>query len=391
MSDEQLPPPVTKTSFARVAILAGALLVGGTAIVLARRYQRPDPPKEPPSPGMTTGSNSVTLTSDAPMWNVIKVAAAEPAQPHWTDLIPARIMFDETHTSRIGSALAGRVTSVAVERGQRVTKGDTLFTVSSPNLAELRVDLERATVERATAKVSFDRVKNLVDAGSIPAKELQTAQQQVIEADLAVKLAGQKLASLKVGGGGDASFTVTAPRDGVVVERNVTVGQGVDSSTGSMIAIADLADVWVVADPFESDVGALAPGTKAKVLIGGTAELDATVDQVSAVVDPERHTVPVRVKLANADGALRPNAYAQIRFFDPIAAKVALPASAVLSDGSQSYVYRKAERTGELVRRNVVVGSPSGGSLPVLAGIEPGDQVVVQGGILLDNQIVLDN
>src|SRR6185369_4808635 len=110
----------------------------------------------------------------------------------------------------------------------------------------------------------LDRVQALVDAGSLPAKELVTAKQDVAEAELAVKLAEQKLASLRVSGGGEASFTVTAPRAGVVVEKTLTTGQLVDPSNGSLVAIADLSDVWVVADLFESDAGALAAGTKAK-------------------------------------------------------------------------------------------------------------------------------
>ena len=170
---------------------------------------------------MTVGSDSVTLANDAPMWSVVKVAPAEAAAPHWTDPVPARIVFDEARTSRLGSPLAGRVTAVMVERGQHVKSGDKLFTVSSPNLAELRADLEKAGVERATAQANFNRVKSLVDAGSLPGKELVSAQQEVTEAELAVKLANQKLASLKVVGGGDATFTVTAPRDGVVVEKNI--------------------------------------------------------------------------------------------------------------------------------------------------------------------------
>ncbi|MBV8760036.1 MAG: efflux RND transporter periplasmic adaptor subunit [Deltaproteobacteria bacterium] len=374
----------------RAPIVVVALLLGGGAIVLARHYKRPDPPKEVPAPGMTVGSDSVTLANDAPMWSVVKVAPAEPAQPHWTDPVPARIVFDEAHTSRLGSPLAGRVTATMVERGQHVKTGDKLFTVSSPNLAELRADLEKANVERGTAKINFDRVKALVDAGSLPAKELVTAQQEVTEAELAVKLANQKLASLKVVGGGDAQFTVVAPRDGVVVEKNVAVGQEVDTSAGSVMAIADLSDVWVVADLFENDVGSLEPSDKAKVIVGGTTEVDGQIDQVSAVVVPDRHTVPVRVRLANLSGTLRPNAYAQIKFFDPTPAKVSLPSSAVMSDGAQTYVYVK-DKSGALKKRTVVAGSASGGKMPILEGLEPGEQVVVQGAILLDNQIQLDN
>lgn len=388
--DTPVVPAAPNGRALRGPILVAALLLGGGAIVLARHYKRPDPPKETPAPGMTVGSDSVTLTNDAPMWSVVKVAPAEAAQPHWTDPVPARIVFDEAKTSRLGSPLAGRVTATFVERGQNVKTGDKLFTVSSPNLAELRADLDKATVERGTAKINYDRTKALVDAGSLPAKELVTAQQEVSEADLAVRLAQQKLSSLKVAGAGEASFTVTAPRDGVVVEKNVAVGQEVDNSSASVMAIADLSDVWVVADLFENDVGALEPGDKAKIIVGNTTEVDGTIDQVSAVVDPDRHTVPVRVRLANIAGNLRPNAYAQIKFFDPTPAKVSLPSSAVMSDGAQTYVYVK-DKTGALKKRIVVAGSASGGKMPILSGIEPGEQVVVQGAILLDNQIQLDN
>jgi RND family efflux transporter MFP subunit len=374
----------------RVPVIAGALAVGVVAILLARHYHRPDPPKDPPAPGMTVGSDSVTLANDAPMWNVVKVAKAEAAQAHWTDAVPARVVFDEARTSRLGTPLSGRVTAVTVERGQKVAKGAPLFTVSSPNLAELRAEQEKAIVERATAQANYNRVKDLVSGGSMPGKELVTSEQELREAELAVKLAGQKLASLNVaGGGGAASFTVTAPREGVVVEKTIAVGQSVDASAGSLMAIADLSDVWVVADLFENDVGSLATGAKSKVTVG-TLEVEATVDQVAGVVDPERHTVPVRVRLANGEGVLRPNAYAQIRFFDPTAAKVSLPASAVMSDGATSYVYVKTDK-GELKRRDVIVGSISGGRVPVLDGVEVGEQVVVQGAILLDNQIQLDN
>jgi membrane fusion protein, heavy metal efflux system len=383
-------PSTQMRSPMRIPILVGAIILGLCAIVLARLYKRPDPPKETPAPGMTVGSDQVTLANDAPMWGVVKIAPAEPSEPHWTDPVPARIVFDEARTSRLGSPLGGRVTAVFVERGQHVKTGDKLFTVSSPNLAELRADLAKATVEQTTAKISYDRVKALVDAGSLPAKELVTAQQEVAEANLAVQLATQKLSSLKVTGSGESSFTMTAPREGVVVEKQVNVGQNVDSSSGSVMAIADLSDVWVVADLFENDVGALAPGAKAKVVVNGTTELDAIVDQISAVVDPDRHTVPVRVRLENLDGTLRPNAYAQIKFFDPTAAKVSLPSSAVMSDGAQTYVYMKT-KTGALKKQIVVAGSSNAGKMPILQGVEPGDQVVVQGGILLDNQIQLDN
>jgi RND family efflux transporter MFP subunit len=329
---------------------------------------------------------------------VIKLGAPTAAAPHWSDPIPARIAFDEARTSRLGSPLPGRVTAVLVERGQHVVPGAPLFTVSSPSLAELHTELAKTAAQRTTAHTNLDRVQALVDAGSLPAKELVTARQEATEADLATQLAEHKLAALRVGAGGDTSFTVASPRDGVVVEKAINPGQLVDPSNGSVMAIADLSDVWVVADLFESDVGAVVPGTRARVNLfsagpgggAGGSERDAVIEQVSAVVDPERHTVPVRLRLTNPDGALRPNAYATIQWFDPTPVAVALPTSAVLSDGAKSYVYRR-EPDGALHRHDITVGSPSAGTVPVIAGLSPADQVVLSGAILLDNQIQLDN
>src|SRR5262249_44313036 len=133
-------------SLLRIPVMLVTLALGGGAIVLARYYHRPDPPTESAAPGMTVGSDFVKLTPDAPMWSVIKIAPAEAGQPHWADQVPARIVFDEAHTSRLGSPLAGRITTVFVERGQKVNKGDQLFAVASPNLAELRADIEKANV-----------------------------------------------------------------------------------------------------------------------------------------------------------------------------------------------------------------------------------------------------
>lgn len=394
MSTEEMIPPATASERVgsnklRIPMIVGALLVGGAFIIAARHYKRPDPPTEPPAPGMKVGSDSVTLANDAPAWNVIKLGAPESTGPHWSDPIPAHVAFDEAKTSRLGSPLAGRVTATMVERGEHVKQGQPLFTVSSSGLAELRSELAKANVERATAKANLDRTQALVDAGSVPAKELILAKQELTEAELAVKLAEQKLSALRVNGNGESSFTVNAPREGIVVEKTIAPGQQVDASQSSLVAIADLTEVWIVADIFETDVGNLTPGTKAKVT-AGTVERDGTIDHVSGVVDPDRHTVPVRVRLDNKDGALRPNAYTTVKFFDPTTAKVSLPSTAVMSDGAKSYVYVK-QKDGALKRKDITVGSVSDGKVPVLAGLDTADQVVLRGAILLDNQIQLDN
>ncbi len=392
----QLPSARTGngTRAMRGVITVVACAVAALSIIVAYSYERPKPTAEPPAPGMKVGSDFVQLEPAAPQWAVVVSKAPDPPEARWTDPIPARIVFDESRTSRVGAPLAGRVSAVLADRGAAVKKGAPLYVVSSPSVADLQSAEKLAEVELEVAKKNFDRTKTAVENEVLPGKELVAAKQKLDEAELALKLAQQKRASLKVAGAGDnASFTVTAPRDGVVVEKQVAIGQTVSPDSGSLMAIADLSSVWIVANIFGSHVASLAPGVKARVVVGNGmdgGDREAMIDQVSAVVDPERHGVPIRIRLDNPDGTLRPNAYVQVRLFDPTPTVAMLPASAVMSDGQKSFVYVEAP-AGTFKRRDVEVGSVINGRVPVTAGIALTDKIAVQGAILLDNEIALDN
>jgi RND family efflux transporter MFP subunit len=341
------------------------------------------------APGAAGATPPPAASSDprSPAWSALTFVRAAAAPPHWTDDLPGRIAFDETRTSRLGTSLGGRVTQVWVERGQHVEVGARLFEVASADLASLRADLDKALLEAETARTNLGRVQALVDGKSLPAKELARARLDQAEADLAVKTARDKLRSLKVNAGGNASFVVTAPRAGVVVEKNLVPGQQVAPESGALVAIADVTDVWVFADLLEDAVGGIAPGVQAEIsLDGDPARRPGVVEQVSAIVDPDRHTVPVRVKLANPSGGLRPGAFAQVRFFDAHPVPVSVPASAVLSDGARHYVY--VRRDGHLARQDVSAAPASAGVVAIRAGLAVGDEVVAQGAALLDNQLL---
>jgi RND family efflux transporter MFP subunit len=390
-----LPPARTGNGsrWLRSITLGFSVAIACGSVLLARAYKRPDPVPEQPAPGMTvdTKALTVTLAPDAPQWSVVKTAKPDAAQPNWTEPIPARVVFDESRTARLGTPLAGRVSAVYVTGGQQVKAGDALFAVSSASLADLVANEQRARVERDTAEASLRRTQDAVDAEVLPEKELVAARQRLQTAELGLKLAAQKLTSLKVRGTGGASFTVTATRDGVVVEKMVAIGQTVSPDNGSLVAIADLSSVWVVADVFGRHLSAVSVGTKARILVGNGVDADreARVDQVSAVIDPDRHAVPVRIRLDNPDGSLRPNAHVQVRLFDPTPSVVTLPASAVMSDGEKSFVYIEQPK-GVFKRRDISVGAVFAGNVPVLGGMTADERVVVQGSILLDNEIALD-
>lgn len=377
----------------RIATLIAAVVGACATVALTTRYQRPEPTPDAGPPGITTGSDWVSLDDNAPQWAMVRIETASAGTAAWSSAIPARVTFDERRTTRVGAPLPGRVTRVFVERGQRVKRGDSLFTVSSQSLAELRGDLDKALVQRAAARNNLERTEALVESQNLPGKELVAARQADTEAAIALQLAQQKLAALQIAPASTDAFTVRAPRDGIVVESNLALGQELDPGAGTAMAIAELSKVWVVADIFEGDHAQVIVGTRAKVLVGEGASLergiDGAVEQVSAIVDPDRHAIPVRVAVDNADAALRPNARVQLRFALANPARVELPAEAVLSDGASSYVY---VQDGRVLRRHpITLGPLHDGRASVIAGLEPGARVVTRGAILLDNQIQLDH
>jgi RND family efflux transporter MFP subunit len=367
--------------------------VGGGAALLLASLWRPEPPVQvQPPPGMKVGEHDVTLAQGAPQWNALKLAKVTPARPTFGEPVPARVRIDESHAARIGSPLAGRISQVFVELGQRVKKGDSLFIVSSPDLTTLQSDLMKANVDVEVANAQYQRVHDMVAERLMPGKEELAAAAQKREAELSQTAAKSKLQALRVAASNDNEFTVKAPRDGVVVEKNVLPSQEV-SQDGTLLQIADVSDVWVVADVFDSDAAGLAPGTAARITTPANPDfkLDAVVDSVSAVVDPERHSVPIKVRLPNTDGRLKPNQFAEMRFRVQLPENaVEVAASALVSDGATQYAYVESQ-PGQFVRRNVVSGPVRDGRAVILSGLNAGETVVEQGGILLDNQIELSH
>jgi membrane fusion protein, heavy metal efflux system len=374
----------------RVTALGIAIAVSALAIFGATTFERKPPPEPTQAAGMKVHDASISIENGAPQWKVLKLGNVVAPSERWSDPYPARFKVDEAFAAKVGSPLAGRITSVFIELGQPVKAGQPLFAVASLDVAELRATQQRAAVDLDVARAAYDRVKAMVDARALPAKDEIESNQQLRQAELSLQLAQTKLRSLKVSASGDNEFKVLAPRDGAIIEKSVLPSQHVDS-TDTLVSIADLNAVWVVADLFESDAMGLTAGMKARVsspsLPGFAAE--ASVERVSSVVDPQRHTVGVRVKLGNADGRIRPNTFAEVRFLSAAAeGSTEIAASALVSDGAKQYVYVQGA-PGHFKRRDVVAGAVRDGRISIVSGLRAGETVVEQGAVLLDNQIDL--
>jgi cobalt-zinc-cadmium efflux system membrane fusion protein len=385
--DTGSPPPVHgwgRLQWWLIALAAGVVAVGaGLAVKSA------SPPTDAKSADMITEKDAIGVRQGAPQWRFLKLGTVGAVGAHWTDSVPARITIDESLSSKVGVPVDGRITRVMVQLGETVGVNQPLFALASPAVEELRTAQEQAQVELDAARTALDRIEASVASRALPAKEAQAARQRVRTAELALQLAAAKLSSVRAAPGSGLELVVTAPRAGVVVDKNVVVSQQVQPDAPPLMVVADLSSVWAIVDVFESQSLDIRPGGTAEVVSPSLPGITLTgrVLMVPSVGDPERHTLPVRVQLANPDRRLRPNVYARVRFsVQRPEAALEVPATAIVSDGEREYVYLQ-DKPGHFVRREVVAGSAHEGRMPIIKGLALGDTIVEEGGILLDNQI----
>jgi cobalt-zinc-cadmium efflux system membrane fusion protein len=372
--------------------LAAGVAVSGAAMLVAALFHQAPPVALARAAGIKTGRADVTLAADAEQWHAIRLGTAVSATERWSDPFPGRFKVNEAAAARVGAPVSGRISRVFVELGDPVKAGDKLFSIGSPDLAAFRAEQRKAAIDLEVAKVAHDRVQAMVEARALAGKEELAAAAQVRESDLALRLADAKLASLRVSAAGENELTLVAPRDGVVVEKDLLPAQQV-SSNQALLEIADMRSVWAVADVFESDAAGFKAGGAAKLTSSSVPGLaiDAKIEMISSVVDPDRHTVAVRVIVPNPDQRIRPNTYVEMRFQEPpLPQAVEIASSAIVSSGTERHVYVQ-EGAGHFVRRSVDAGSSHANRVVVTRGLSAGDVVVERGSALLDNQITLDN
>lgn len=306
-----------------------------------------------------------------------------PTSIHFT--LPARLVFRDGAVANVGTPVPGRVSAVHVVAGQRVEKNAPLVTLKSADAASARASLAATRVSMEAAKVNAARAARMLERGVGTEREKLDADARV--AELQAELARARTTVSFVGGGGGADVIIRAPIAGTVVARNVTQGASVAADGDALVSIGDPADIWVEAEVFERDLSAIEVGQPAAVTLPSREQpLSGKVKSVGAVVRSDLRTATVRIGLEDSGNALRPGMFGTVQIEAKSRSGV-LPTRAVLiRDGREHVVFvKQSENT--FARRVVQVGNSYSGTVQVLAGIEPGQHVVVKGALLLDGAL----
>lgn len=368
-------------------VTAGLMALAIGAVLLIRPKRPPLPP-----PTLRVEQDAVKLTEDAPQWRYVQLATAEESPPLVPLPAPGRVDFDESQTASVGAPLNGRVEQVLVRFGDRVRKGDKLFSIRSGAFAELEKEIASSREAVSVKGRMAQRIAELVSLRAAPEKDLLAAQAELREAELALRSANAKKQSLAVAAAGDNLFWVTAPRDGSIVDHDVFASQEVrPDRDGPLMKISDLDQVLVIADFGEADAADLRVGQPVTVHAQGSqVEREGTIERVSEVVDPRRRTVEVRVRVPNGNHPLRPNGFAEVSIQpDPEVRRIQVPSEAVVTDGERSVVFVLVS-PGHLKRTPVQPGRERNRRVEIRSGLQPGARYVSRGALLLLNQVELD-
>jgi cobalt-zinc-cadmium efflux system membrane fusion protein len=372
-----------------VAIAVGTLAAGGAvALALGRGgvVEAPAKAAEPPS-----GPGETRLAAPPPF---LKVAPVTESTEAGVAAATGRVTFNEDRVSRVGSPLNGRILELLVKPGDKVKKGQPLVVIASPDAQGAITDLIAAEADISVARKNLERNKRLYADQAVPQKDVLQAEGDFTKAAAAVDRARGKLEVLGIDPKQKtARFTLRAPIDGTCVERPATAGMEVRADAGApLLTIADLASLWVLADVYERDLGQVATGQSATVRVPAypTEAFTGKVSHVGDLVDPQTRTVKLRVVVDNKDGRLKPEMFAKVMLsaarVDGAPKILSVPAEAVLSDGEASAVI-VARESGRFQKRTIEVGAEQDGKVRILAGLSPGENVVVEGALFIKAEI----
>jgi len=335
-------------------------------------------------------------------------------------VIPAtgKVLVSENRVAVIGPVHEGRIVSLYAGQGSRVKKGQKLAELESADIDEAEADYLKAladyenarrtsVAEVKLAQATYDRTKMLYEKTITPGKNLETADHdlEMAKASAASSVAGTKAAltaarrhllilGLKdsaidaLAGKPDlaAVFSLNSPIEGIVVERNATIGATVGTDA-NLFKIIDISRVWIDANVFEKDLERVKLGQEVKVAVPAFpgASFSGKVILVNSVLDPETRTVKVRTEVPNPDGRLKPDMFANVEIItDAHRNAISIPQSAVLKDGEKTIVF-VADGTG-YKKRVVTAGIQSNDRVEIIDGLVAGDKVVVKGNYLLLQQ-----
>lgn len=289
------------------------------------------------------------------------------------------VALDETRTSHVHSKVRGWIENVTADFvGKTIKSGTPLCTVYSQEV--YAAQLEFLSV--------LDRTPTKSDAtGAFADAERSATQQLLAAARRRLSLwdvPEAQVARLEQTRHPERTFTLVAPRSGIVVSKQAIAGIFIDPGT-ELYVISDVAHLWLLADVYAGDAPWLRLGAPATLRVEGETEpMQATIGFLPPTIDEATRTLKVRFDLDNKAGRIRPGAFATVEMGVDLGSSLALPESSVIHAGDRAIVF--VVKGSVIEPRAVDLGPIADGYYRVLRGVEGGESVAIGAQFLIDSE-----
>jgi Cu(I)/Ag(I) efflux system membrane fusion protein len=332
------------------------------------------------NPTVDPGAGGIAVSAETQQLLGVRVGAAEAVSGADRLHLFGRVVPDETRLYSVNFGADGYTREIAtITTGAQVTKDQWLATVSVPEsrqpvqayLVTIDVlDREMKSATRNEAQVELARA-----SADLAADKLLT-----------LGMSASQIEELRQTHRATSTFRITAPADGFVLARNVSLGQKLEKGQ-ELFKLADLRRVWIVANVPANDASQIRPGMTADVTVPGrTTPWHARIsDRVLPQFDPVTQSAAVRLELDNPGFILRPDMFVDVELQVPYHGVVSVPADAIVASGLRSTVF--VERSaGVFEPRDVETGRRVGDRVTIVKGLAAGERVAFSGTFLLDSE-----
>ncbi|HTA84706.1 MAG TPA: efflux RND transporter periplasmic adaptor subunit [Silvibacterium sp.] len=352
-----------------------------------------------PGSNASAGSSVANNSSNPELFTIpqdqmahVQVLTVQPETLTRSLRLTGAVAYNSFRTTPVITQVSGPVSRVVVVPGQKVTQGEPMLYVASPDYSQLRTNYLKAKDAYALAQKANSRAQDLYQHHAIAEQNVEQAQSAEVQAsgDL---VAAQ--AALKVMGVADPDALVKAPPSfevpvkapigGLVVEQDVSAGQLIQPGTTQCFMISDVSTVWVLVNVYQKDLPYVRVGDQVTIQTDTYPEVfHGRIAYVAASLDPSTRTLQARIETNNPGEKLKKDMYVVATVnAGAIQNAIALPDAAVLRDTeNQPFVYAAAS-ANQFGRRSVTLGESLNGKTEILSGLESGDQVVGNGSLFL--------
>jgi RND family efflux transporter MFP subunit len=291
------------------------------------------------------------------------------------------VQVDERRQAYVQTRFAGWIRKVYADAtGNFISKGQPLFTIYSPDLVS--TEHEYLLAKKNSESLQRSKVSGVAAGAS---SLLSAAKERLLQWEVSP----DEIEKLDQGGKAITNLTVNSTVSGYITQKNALPNMYVQPET-MLYTVADLSDVWVIAQVFQSDAGKIKPGDPAEVTVDAYPGrvFNGRVDYILPQLDVNTRTLPVRLVFANPGLELRPGMYVDVRAKLPMGRHLVVPASAAFHSGTKNLLFIYSGE-GNIEPREVELGPQVGDELVVTKGVKAKEQIVTSANFLIDSEAQL--